>query len=424
MQNMPYFQNVVILRSLACPLHNKKKKEELRMFSTKFFKKAVIAGLAAALFCAPAQSFAKETVKVGFIGPLTGGLSALGVGGRNSADLAVQEANEDPNSKFLYELTSFDDECKPNVGIQVATKAASDRKMVGAVTHYCSAVALGTVGIYHRFKMPAIVWGAVQPDITYGNDYKEIFRTPGTMINQNEQAAKFMYGKGYRTVAIIHDITDYGNSHAEFFTKFFEKLGGKVVGSFGVNSDQQDFTAELTKVKALKPDVLYVGALVPVGVRVRSQMAKLDLPCQFEGCSGIKSDAFITGVGADVAEGTLSFIEGTPIDKLAGGANFLAEYTKHGYKEPAEAYGPFSYVAMQQLIQAVEHVGPDRVKIAEYLSKIKGADTLVGKVTYDDHGQNIEPAVSCFVAQDGKWIYWPESEYASGKRQLKAPASK
>ena len=79
---------------------------------------------------------------------------------------------------------------------------------------------------------------------------------------------------------------------------------------------------------------------------------------------------------------------------------------------------------MQQLIQAVEHVGPDRVKIAEYLSKIKGADTLVGKVTYDDHGQNIEPAVSCFVAQDGKWIYWPESEYASGKRQLKAPASK
>lgn len=257
------------------------------MFASNFFRKAAIAGLAAALFCAPAQSFAKETVKVGFIGPLTGGLSSLGVGGRNSAELAVQEANEDPNTKFLYEMTAYDDECKPNVGIQVATKAASDRKMVGAVTHYCSAVALGTVGIYHRFKMPAIVWGAVQPDITYGNDYKEIFRTPGTMINQNEQAAKFMYGKGYRNIAIIHDITDYGKSHAEYFTKFFEKLDGKIVGSFGVNSDQQDFTAELTKVKALNPDVLYLGGLVPVGVRVRSQMAKLGMTCQFEGCSGI-----------------------------------------------------------------------------------------------------------------------------------------
>lgn len=47
------------------------------MFASKLFRKAAIAGLAAALFffCAPAQSFAKETVKVGFIGPLTGGLS-------------------------------------------------------------------------------------------------------------------------------------------------------------------------------------------------------------------------------------------------------------------------------------------------------------------------------------------------------------
>ena len=44
------------------------------MFASKLFRKAAIAGLAAALFCAPAQSFAKETVKVGFIGPLTGGI--------------------------------------------------------------------------------------------------------------------------------------------------------------------------------------------------------------------------------------------------------------------------------------------------------------------------------------------------------------
>lgn len=170
--------------------------------------------------------------------------------------------------------------------------------------------------------------------------------------------------------------------------------------------------------------MLYLGGLVPVGVRVRSQMAKLGMTCQFEGCSGIKSDAFISGVGADVAEGTMSFIEGTPIEKLAGGSKFITSYQKHNFKEPAEAYGPFAYVAMQQLIEAVEHVGPDRVKVAQYLSGIKGADTLVGKVTYDDHGQNIEPAVSPFVVQDGKWVYWPESEYASGKRHLKSPVSK
>ena len=67
---------------------------------------------------------AKDTVKVAFISPLTGGVSAIGVGGRNSADLAVRLKNADSAAKYKYELLVLDDECKPNIGVQVATKAA------------------------------------------------------------------------------------------------------------------------------------------------------------------------------------------------------------------------------------------------------------------------------------------------------------
>lgn len=368
----------------------------------------------------PAQ--AKDTVKVGFIGPLTGGLSSIGLGGRNSAELAVMERNENPTARYHYEFVALDDECKPNIGIQVATKMAADRKVAGAITHYCSAVALGTVDIYHRFGMPAIVWGAVQPDITYGNDYKEIFRVPGTMINQNERAADFMIGQGYKKFAIIHDTTDYGKSHKDYFSKFITERGGEILGVFGVNADQQDFTAELTKVKALKPEVLYFGGLVPVGVRVRAQMEKLGLDAQFEGVSGIKSDAFIQGVGAKTAEGSLCFIEGAPLERLAGGAAFLASYDKHGFAQGPEAYGPFSYAGMVQLLDAIEAVGPDRKKIAAWLAQLKDADSLVGKVTYDEHGQNIVPTVTRYVVQDGVWMVWEDSEYASGARSLRHPA--
>ena len=56
---------------------------------------------------------AKDKVKVGFIGPLTGGVSVNGLGGRNSADLAVRLRNTDPKAKYEYELVVFDDECKP-----------------------------------------------------------------------------------------------------------------------------------------------------------------------------------------------------------------------------------------------------------------------------------------------------------------------
>ena len=140
--------------------------------------------LTQALASVPAQ--ARDTVKIAFIGPLSGGVSANGIGGRNSADLAVRLHNEDPKSKYTYELVSQDDECKPNVGVQVATKVASDNAIIAGVTHYCSAVAMSAVDVYHKFNLPVIVWGAVLPEITYGNEFKEIHRVNGTMINQNE----------------------------------------------------------------------------------------------------------------------------------------------------------------------------------------------------------------------------------------------
>ena len=92
-----------------------------------------------------------ETVKITFIGPLTGGVSAGGLGGRNSADLAISLRNQAPDTKYKYELVSLDDECKPNIGVQVATKAAANKDIVAGVTHYCSAVAMGTVDVYHKF---------------------------------------------------------------------------------------------------------------------------------------------------------------------------------------------------------------------------------------------------------------------------------
>jgi len=94
-------------------------------------------GLAAfsilALAFTPGTAGAKDKVKVGFIGPLTGGVSVNGIGGRNSADLAVKLRNTDQKAKYEYELVVLDDECKPNVAVQVATKMAADCRRLSQV---------------------------------------------------------------------------------------------------------------------------------------------------------------------------------------------------------------------------------------------------------------------------------------------------
>lgn len=360
---------------------------------------------------------AKDKVKVGFIGPLTGGVSANGIGGRNSADLAVRLRNKDENAKYEYEFVVQDDECKPNIGVQAATKLAADKSVIAAATHYCSAVAIATVDTYHKFGLPIIVWGAVLPDITYGNNYPEVHRVNGTMINQNETAAKFMRGLGYETWAIIHDTTDYGKGHNKYFSENLKKEGGKILATFGVTADQQDFTAELTKIKELNPAVIYFGGLTPIGVRIRAQMDKLGINAEFQGTSGIVSDAFIEGTG-NLAEGVVAFREGAPTEKLPGGQFFLEKYNAQNYDAGPEAYGAFAFAAMNLILDTIEEVGPDRKKVRDALNNVKGRDSIVGEITFDEHGQNTVALITKYVIQDNKWTLWEDSEYASGKRKL------
>src|SRR6185295_4726666 len=217
--------------------------------------------------------------------------------------------------------------------------------------------------------------------------------------------AKFMAAHGFKKWVVIHDTADYGKGHNQYFSQFIKAHGGEIVGTFGVTVDQQDFTAELTQAKALNPEVIYFGGLTPIGIRIRQQMDKLGLKAVFQGTSGITSDAFIAGLGP-LAEGSLSFIEGAPIDKLPRGKQFQAQYDKAGYKEPPEAYGAFAFVAMQLILDKIEAVGPDRAKVTAALGNVNNYDSIIGPVTFDDHGQNTVPLITKYVAQDGKWIVW------------------
>jgi len=365
---------------------------------------------------ASAPATAKDTVKIAFIGPLSGGNSAPGVGGRNSATLAVQQRNAETAAKYTYELVTYDDECKPNVGIQVATKAASDNTIVAGVTHYCSAVGIATVDTYNRFGLPVVVWGAILPEITYGNDYKEVHRVNGTMINEGKLAAEFLTKQGYKKFVMIHDTTDYGKGQNKYFSEYLKPTGGEIVATFPVSPDQQDFTAELTRIKEMKPDVILVGGLTPLGVRLRSQMDRVGVQAQFAGVSGIMTAGYIEGAGA-ASEGTISFHNGAPLSKYAEGKAFQDAYTKAGFREDPDAYGPFAYSAANLIMDAIEKVGPDRKKVKAELNATKGYKALVGEINFDDHRQNIMSA-NVYVSQGGKWVYWPDSDYAAGKKAL------
>jgi len=73
---------------------------------------------------------------------------------------------------------------------------------------------------------------------------------------------------------------------------------------------------------------------------------------------------------------------------------------------------------MDMILDTIETVGPDRKKVIEALNNVKDRDSIVGKITFDDHGQNTVPIITKYVIQDGNFVEWDDSEYASGKRKL------
>ena len=74
---------------------------------------------------------------------------------------------------------------------------------------------------------------------------------------------------------------------------------------------------------------------------------------------------------------------------------------------------------MYLILDVIEEVGPSRKAVVKRMEDIKDYEAIVGSVTFDEHGQNTSPAITKYVVQDGKWVPWQNSEYASGKRKLK-----
>ncbi len=70
-------------------------------------------------------------------------------------------------------------------------------------------------------------------------------------------------------------------------------------------------------------------------------------------------------------------------------------------------------------MDTIYKVGPNRKKVNEELAHVKDRESIVGKVTFDSHGQNVNPIVTKYIVQDGKWVTWEDSEYATGKRKLR-----
>lgn len=352
-----------------------------------------------------------QAVKIAFIAPITGPNAALGLGMRNSAQLAVDQANKKGDLPFELKLVPLDDASDPATAVNAVNKAASDPDIMAAVAHFNSGCALATKDVFHKYGLPSVIACAINDKITQ-DGYDEITRVIVASELQNRYAGEVAATRfGVKKIAVIHDQTDYGKTNAEQFIDEAKKNGAEMISFDGIAVGQQDFSALLTKIKAEDPEMIFFGGLATEAALVKRQMDELQIPAIFMSDSGIHSRTFVD-IGGESAEGGLCHGLISPIEDLPKGQEYENAYQEANFKETHEAYGPFAYDAVNIIIEALKNADKmDRVDVTQAIRNTDEYDGVLGKTSFDENGQTKLNTVITYVVEDGKWIPLEKSSF-------------
>jgi branched-chain amino acid transport system substrate-binding protein len=327
---------------------------------------------------------ARADVRFAVGGPLTGGSAAFGAQLKNGVEQAVEDINAAGGilgQKIVLEVG--DDRADPKEGVSTANKFVADGvKFV--IGHFNSGITMPASEIYQENGIIEITPAATNPNITERKMWN-IFRVCGRDDQQGGLAGSIIAEKfpGKR-IAIIHDKTTYGQGLAEETRKAINAKGLKEVMFEGVNKDDKDFTAVVSKLKAANPDLVYWGGLHDTGGIILRQMRDQGLKAPMMGGDGMADDEFaaIAGPGS---EGTLMTF--SPDPRLNPENKQIVDLfrKKRGF-EP-QSYTLYSYAAVQIFKQAAEEAKSlDPKKVAEVMHSGKAFKTVLGDVSFDGKG--------------------------------------
>jgi branched-chain amino acid transport system substrate-binding protein len=351
-------------------------------------------------------------VKIGHVGPLTGGIAHLGKDNENGARLAVEEANaagikiDGKAAKFTF--IGEDDQADPKVGTTVAQKLV-DAKVAGVVGHLNSGTSIPASPIYSQAGIPVISGSATNPKLTE-QGFKTQFRVVGRDDQQGPAIASYLAGNNKpKLVAVIDDATAYGEGIANEVEKTLKAANVKVLPREKGTDKTTDWKAILTKLRGRKPDAVFYGGMDATGGPLLKQGRELGIKAVFSFGDGACTDEMAKLAG-EAAEGLLCSQAGIPV--AAASKKFLDAYKKKFNADPI-LYSPFTYDAANILIQAMQKANSSDP--AKYLPEIakNSFEGATGKIEFDAKGDRKDAEMTIFTMKGGKIT--PVAVIKSGK---------
>jgi len=348
----------------------------------------------------PAAPSALE-VKIGHVGPLTGGIAHLGKDNENGARLAVEDANAAGirigGTAVKFTFVAEDDQADPKTGTTVAQKLV-DSKVAGVVGHLNSGTSIPASPIYNQAGIPVISGSATNPKLTE-QGFKTQFRVVGRDDQQGPAIASYLATtKKPKLVAVIDDATAYGEGIANEVEKTLKAAKIKVLPREKGTDKTTDWKAVLTKLRGRSPDAVFYGGMDATGGPLLKQGRELGIKAVFSFGDGACTDE-MTKLAGPAAEGLLCSQAGIP--PQAADKRFLEAYKKRFNVDPI-LYAPFTYDAANLLIAAMQKANSADPKV--YLPALQKIDFTgaTGKIAFDEKGDRKDAEMTIFTMKGGK----------------------
>lgn len=338
----------------------------------------------------------EEPIRIACLAPFSGNYAQYGEGYKAAFEMKLEEynANGGYNGRMVV-CDYFDDKCDAKEGVTASQKIVNGDYLI-CLGPWSSTVGFAVSPLFEKAQMGLYGISTSHNDFVNASPYN--IRQSPRLTSFAQTDVKLAYEEmGVRTACYFHYIDDTATLNCELYQKTFEALGGTFLGSESYTTGDTDFTAQLTKLISMNPDMIWTFGSYADSAKIVIQARELG----YEGKIGLTGAAYaqeFVDLAGDLGEGCTDVVHMDPdLPQAVELATAFNEYS--GLTLNAHSY--MAYDCMWHVLQGLDAVGPDRQALVDYLRNDKNAQGTFGTVEYTD-GEN-SSSVFPVIVKDGKF---------------------
>lgn len=347
--------------------------------------------------------WAQEPIKIGGLLEFTGACAAYGQMARDAIEFA-RVVGLVPTEVLgrPIEIVYFDARTDPVESANGATRLIQVEKVVAIIGTMCSGVYLGAAEIVQAAGVPMIGPTTTNPLTTQVGDY--CFRACFKDDDQGPVAAELArnYFKA-NTAAVVIDVAQaYCVGLGKYFIEAFEALGGKVVATLYCRSGDVDYTAQLTEIQRVNPDIIYTPNYYTEVALMARQARDLGLTQPILGADGLFAPELIE-IGGAAVEGIHFTTFWHPAEAKGIGLRYAEEYKKHFGRE-ADAFGALAVDSYLLIVDAIQRAGSADPKAIKEALQTADLEVVTGRTIMTPEGDPVKDFFFLKV-ENGQFVY-------------------